>query len=123
MIKDLPTDPNEKALLKTQEAPDIEAPVGIATKYHSDNKGGLIIERVADCQNVLDEAALLRSMGATKSASGDLHHVAKIPFIFIEKYCNDKGITYQEWQNNDEHITAILNDSDYKLFRVREGRV
>lgn len=95
----------------------------VETKFHSQSDGSLLIERVADVQGILDSAKELRNMGAGKSKSGDLYHVARIPFVFIEKYCNEKGISYEEWQNNDVHVSAILNDPDYKLFRISEGRV
>lgn len=121
-IKDLPSDPNEKALLKTQEAPDIEAPSGIDTKYHTQGDGSITIERVADVQNVLDRAAFLRNNGLTKTAMGD-HHVGTIPKIIIEKYCNQNGITFHDFCVDDTHITRILNDSQYSLFRIHGGRV
>lgn len=121
-MKQLPTDPNEKALLQTQEAPDIENPTGIETKFHVED-GNVTIERVADVQAILDETAMLRSMGHTVSESGDLHHIGKIPKIIVEKYCNEKGITFRDFITDDTHITRILNDPDYSLFRVWEGRV
>lgn len=121
MIKDLPTDSNEKALLKTQEAPDIDKPAGIETNFHIDN-GDLIIERVADVQNVLDRAANLRSLGQLKTKMGD-HFIGTIPLIEIEKYCNRVGVTLHEFWVDDTHMTRMLNDPDLSLFRVWEGRV
>lgn len=101
---------------------DLENPAGIQTKFHVDD-GNLIIQRTTDSQAVLDEAKRLRSEGMVKSESGDLHHVAKLSKGVIEKYCIEKGITFREFCINDEHVTRILNNPDYKLFRIWEGTV
>lgn len=103
-----------------KKAPEIDAPAGIETKIHVEDEK-LVFERVADLQPILDQAADLRSGGFTKTGMGD-YHVAKIPALVIEKYCNQVGITFHEFCVNDQHVTRILNDPDYKLFRVWEGR-
>lgn len=121
-MKALPSDPNELALLKTQEAPDIDKPAGIDTKFHTEN-GNIIIERTRDVQATLDRAARFREEGKGISKSGELYHVAHIDKMVIEKYCHDIGITFHEFCVNDDHITKILNDPAYKNFRVWNGRV
>lgn len=106
------------------KTPHIERPANIDTRFHLGNgDGSMVIERVADVQSILDSAKNLRSNGAGVSESGELHHVGRIPSIIIEKYCNANGISYREFLIDDTHITRILNDPDYKLFRVWEGTV
>lgn len=91
----------------------------IDTKLHIED-GNITFERVADVQNVIDSAANLRSAGAVKTEGGD-YHLGRIPLILIEKYCNEKGITFHEWCNNDVHVSSLLNNSDYAAFRISQG--
>lgn len=102
----------------------MERPAGIETNFHLGNgDGSMVIERKADCQAILDSAANLRSMGAGKSKSGEMWHLGRIPAIIIEKYCNEKGVSFNEFLVDDIHIQRILEDPNYKLFRIVEGNV
>jgi hypothetical protein len=51
-----------------------------------------------------------------------MRHAARFPMVVVERYCNEKGITFEEWMSNPEHAKAMLNDSALSAFRVWEGR-
>lgn len=94
----------------------------IETIFHPDN-GNLVIERKADCQPVLDEVKAIKDVTDGKSKSGDLYHVARVPMIFIEQYCNDNGVSVHEFMANNTHMLRLLNDANYKHFRIWEGNL
>ena len=70
---------------------------------------------------ILDRVQELRDIGHV--GGSDMKHAARIPNVLIEKYCNDTGITFQEWVNNPVHIKRMLNDPQNEPFRVWKGRV
>lgn len=100
---------------------DILKPAGIDTIIHVDD-GNFAIERKQDTQPVLDQITDIKSQTNGISKTGDLYHVARIPSIVIEKYCNERGITFHDFVVDDSHVTALLNDSTYKHLRIWEGR-
>lgn len=95
----------------------------VATVFHtSGNEGNVTIERRQDCQPIIDDVARIRQVTNGKSISGDLVHVGRIPAIVIEKYCQLKGISFHDFLVDDTHVTALMNDADYKHLRIWEGR-
>lgn len=96
-------------------------PAGIDTIIHvGDDK--LAIERKYDAQPILDQVQQIKIHTNGISKTGDLYHVARIPSIVIEKYCNEVGITFHDFLVDDTHVTRLLNDSTYKHLRIWEGR-
>lgn len=100
---------------------DAAKPAGIETIFHVEDEK-LVIERKADVQPVLDEIQKIRQVTDGRSKSGELIHVARIPAIAVEQYCNMVGITFREFIIDDTHVTRLLNDNDYKHLRIWEGR-
>lgn len=49
--------------------------------------------------------------------------LAVIPDIFIQKYCNEHGVSYAEFMRNPDHANRMINDPDLSCFRVSKGRV
>lgn len=74
-----------------------------------------------DLDPYLNRTTELREMGHV--GGSDMKHAASLPKVLIEAYCNDKGITFQEWMQNPVHIKAMLNDKANEPFRVWKGRV
>lgn len=74
-----------------------------------------------DLRSVADHCGRLRSAGLT--GTKHLRCLAIVPGFLIEKYCNDNGITFQEFMGSPEHETRMLNDPALAHFRVHEGRV
>lgn len=83
--------------------------------------GNLITGTTQDCDPYLERAAYLRREGLTGSA--DMRLAASVPFAVVEKYINEKGITFQEFSNSEAHKVAFLNNPDYRNLRVWGGRV
>lgn len=98
------------------------AHTGIQTILHDDGEK-LAIERVADVAPVLQEISEIKQITNGMSATREMAHVGRIPAIAIEQYCNDVGIDFYTFMNEDIHVTRLLNDSNYSRFRIWEGRV
>lgn len=92
----------------------------VETIIHLDD-GNLAIERKQDAQPVLDEIKEIKDHTNGISKTGDLYHVGRIPAILVEKYCNDKGITFRDFLLDDTHVTRIMNDTAYKHLRIWQG--
>lgn len=83
--------------------------------------GNLITGTTQACDPYLDHAAHLRREGAFGSA--DMRLAASVPMVVVEKYCNDRGISFHEFSASETHKAALLNSPDYSHFRVWGGRV
>lgn len=78
-------------------------------------------ESVESLQYVADHCKELRETGDT--GSKDMRLLGVVPRFMIEMYCNDNGVTFQEFMRNPEIQTRMLNDPALSAFRVHEGRV
>lgn len=83
--------------------------------------GALVVERFQDCTPIAEHAKRLQNEGI--HGSSDFKHAASIPYVIIEKYCNDHHIEFAEFMQNREHIKRVLNDSSLSHFRIWPGRV
>lgn len=83
--------------------------------------GALVTGTVQDCTAIIDNAKAMHNEG--HHGSSDMRLAARVPFVVVEKYCNDKGITFQEFSQQEMHKVAFLNDPDYRSLRVWGGRV
>jgi hypothetical protein len=93
---------------------------GVSTQYQLEGDD-LHVNRVQDCEPVLDLTSSLRAAGAF--GSSEMRHCATIPAVVIEQYCNTHQISFQEWMSNPVHVERMLADPDLKYFRVWGGRV
>ena len=83
--------------------------------------GALITGTSQDCTSIVERVKAMRNEGF--HGSSDMRLAASVPFVVVEKYCNDKGITFQEFSQNHVHKIAFLNDPDYRALRIWEGKV
>jgi len=76
---------------------------------------------VQDVEPILEDAKRRHNEGL--HGGREMRHAAEIPNVLIESYCNQHGITYEEWSRNREHIRRLLNDPAIAHFRIWKGRV
>lgn len=93
---------------------------GIATQRVDDKSTGKIaIRRVQDVEDIIENNKKLQN--EPQPILDGFHHIADIPCIFIEKWCNEKGISYRELMSDDgfEHVVKrMLRDPDYMWLRT-----
>jgi hypothetical protein len=92
----------------------------VQTLMHEED-GKTVFERVQDCESIVERTKALHNEGL--HGSSEMKHAASIPFVIVERYCNDNGITFTDFCNGQEHIKRILNDPSLSHFRVWKGRV
>jgi hypothetical protein len=92
----------------------------VQTVMHEQD-GKTIFERVQDCTSIAEKTKALHNEGV--HGTSEMKHAAKLPFVLVERYCNDNGITFQQFCNGEEHIRRMLNDPSLTHFRIWPGKV
>jgi hypothetical protein len=90
----------------------------VTTKLHHDGDK-VRIQRVQDCQPILDSAAALRSNGLT--GTRDFRHVGRIPFAVLEMWLNEEGVAFSDTEAVKEVLRKKLQSGDFSKLRVHEG--
>lgn len=93
----------------------------ISTRIHNAGDGHIAFERVQDCTPYVENATALHNEG--HHGSSEMRHAARIPFVIVERYCNDHKITFAEFMGNREHVKRLLNDPSLSAFRIWKGAV
>lgn len=90
----------------------------VTTKLHHDGDK-VHIQRVQNCQPILDSAAALRSDGLT--GTRDFRHVGRIPSAVLEMWLNEEGVAFSNTEAVKEVIRKKLQSGDFSKLRVHEG--
>lgn len=92
----------------------------VSTQFHYDQaEDRLIVKRTQDVESVI-EMNKLEANTANTNWKGELHKVASIPMVIIEKYKNEKGV---DLLNDSIAMKKFLNDPDNKFLRTKNGRL
>lgn len=92
----------------------------VATKFHYDEaEDRLIVERIQDVESIVEHNKQLANDAPT-NWRGDMHHIASIPLVIIEKVKNETGV---DLLKDQAALRRFLNDPDNKFFRTKLGRV
>ena len=97
-----------------QQAPGLQTVIAL-------QDGNLITGTVQDCTPIAELAKALHREGF--HGSSEFRHAAKLPDVAVDAYCNNNGITFQEFMNDPKHIRAMCNDPTLKDFRIWPGRL
>lgn len=93
----------------------------IETRFHRDADGRITVERVQDVEDIIERNKVLQN--TPQNFKTGWHHVASIPSIFIEKFCNEKQVSYRElMQDWDGVVGKMLRDPDYRWLRTTDKR-
>lgn len=99
----------------------IETVPGVKTVIHVGNDGALTTGTVQDCTPIAEQMKAMHNAG--EFGSSEMKYCGRIPNVFVEKYCNDNGISFSEFMGNREHIRRLINDPALAAFRVWKGAV
>ena len=83
--------------------------------------GQMFVGRSQDCTAIAEYAKSRQREG--HHGSSEMRFAASLPYVIVEKYCNDNHITFAEFMGNREHIKRICNDPDNAAFRIWPGRL
>lgn len=116
---------------QTPWAPDVEKQEPYDTPLVPDyvgtdirmGEGEVIVGRAQDVEPILDHCKALVNANVYRTPSGDMHHAAEFPLVIVEKYLADKGITFQEFLQNTEHIKNMMADPALRDFCIARNVV
>lgn len=83
--------------------------------------GNMVVGRSQDCTPIAEYAKSRHNEG--QHGSKDMRLAGSIPYVIVEKYCNDNGIEFSECMSNPVHFKAMLNDPSLAHFRIWPGRI
>jgi hypothetical protein len=92
--------------------------LGTSYKVQDDR---LYVGRSQDCTKIAEYAKALHNEGY--HGSSDMKHAASIPLVIIEKYCNEQGVSFEEFMGDETHIKRVVEHPDNEMFRVWKGRL
>lgn len=96
----------------------------IKTTVHYDettDKTGIYREQ--DCEPIVQEVSDLKQVTDGRGNTSMGYFAGRIPGIIVEQYMREVGINFQTFIKDEIHIQRIMNNPDYKKFRVFEGKI
>ncbi len=98
---------------------EIINPASALSTTFSEQDGRLFIGRSQDCTPIAEYAKAQHNAGAF--GSSEMKHAARLPNVIIEKYCNDRGVTFAEFMANPVHVKRCVQDPANDAFRIWKG--
>jgi len=95
---------------------------GVVDTFHYDEMTGIsTIKKTQDVEPYLKQNQIERNAQET-GWKGDLHKVATVPIVLIEKWNKEFGCNILKKENR--HLLMLkLNDRDNSKLRTKEGRI
>lgn len=83
----------------------------------------IVVDRAQDVEPILDYCKRQVNENVYRTPSGDMHHAAEFPLVIVEKYLADKGITFQEFLQNTDHVKSMMADPALRDFCIARNVV
>lgn len=94
----------------------------ITKVWHDLHDGDWAYETRQDCTPILDANKEVQNHASGWNADRSMRHVARIPFIIMEKWRNELGVDYWNPDHQDK-VDALLNDPDWRWLRTGAGNI
>lgn len=91
---------------------------GVQSRFISNDNGHGIL-RTQDCDPIAEYAKAQHNAGMF--GSSDVKHAARLPMVIVEAYCNDHGVTFDEFMRDPIHIKRLVKDPKNDAFRIWKG--
>ncbi len=89
--------------------------IDISSKFKVDS-GGFGVKLTQDVEPILKEVEQYRQRNPNKPKG--FYKKASFPMVLVKAYMFDKGITFEEFLHNEEHIKNMIKDPSLSKFRV-----
>lgn len=86
-----------------------------------DQDGKTIFSASQDCTPIAEYAKAQHNEG--NFGTKEVKHAARIPNVIVEKYCNDNGITFEQFMGEEIHIRRLVMNPDNAMFRIWPGKI
>ncbi|UOD28783.1 hypothetical protein INH39_25580 [Massilia violaceinigra] len=92
--------------------------IDVSTTFQEQD-GRLFIGRSQDCTAIAEDAK--RRHNAGEFGTSELKHAARIPNVIVEQYCNDTGVSFEQFMADPVHIKRVVQDPKNDAFRIWKG--
>jgi hypothetical protein len=75
--------------------------------------------RTQDCNAIADDAKARHNQGF--HGSSEMKHAARLPHVIVEQYCNEQGVSFEEFMASPVHVARIVKDPKNDMFRIWKG--
>lgn len=106
-------------------APAFESPTvpeALSTSVISEAES-VHVNRTQDVEPILDRCKSIAAEGDSWSPSRELKLKAEFPMVLVERYCVGKGVTFQEFLANPEHVKNMLADLALSDFNIEKNTI
>ena len=86
-----------------------------------DQDGKTFFGTSQDCTPIAEYAKAQHNEG--NFGSKEVKHVARIPNVIVEKYCNDNGVSFEAFMGDPVHIKRLVEDPKNAAFRIWPGKI
>lgn len=93
----------------------------IRTTWHDHGEEGAVIVREQHVAAIVDQCKAMAAEGL--HGTSDFRHVARIPNVVVEHYCNVHRVSHAEFIRNPEHVKRLVNDPAFADLRIAPGRI
>jgi len=77
------------------------------------------IMRTQDCTAIAEYAKAQHNGGY--HGTSEVKHAARLPLVIVEQYCNDNGVSFEQFMKDPVHIRRIVKDPKNDAFRIWKG--
>lgn len=94
--------------------------IDVSTTF-KEQDGRLFIGRSQDCTPIAEDAKRRHNEG--RHGSSEMKHAARIPNVVIEAYCNETGVSFEQFMADPAHIKRVVEDPKNDAFRIWKGKL
>lgn len=91
---------------------------GISTKIIASGEVAGIM-RTQDCTAIAEYAKAQHNGGY--HGTSEVKHAARLPLVIVEQYCNDNGVTFEQFMKDPTHVARCVKDPKNDAFRIWKG--
>lgn len=92
--------------------------IDLSTTF-AEQDGRLFIGRSQDCTPIAEDAK--RRHNAGEFGTSEMKHAARIPNVVVEAYCNEQGVSFEQFMADPVHIKRVVQDPKNDAFRIWKG--
>lgn len=92
------------------------------TYHYDDLTDTLTIASEQDCEPIIKEIERIKQVTDGRGNTSLGYFVGRIPDEIVKGYMREQGVSFEEFIKDETHVKRILNNPDFKKFRIFEGR-